>query len=93
MIMTSDGEWNPMVLDNIISTEPSWYAAIDAKSRDTINNRCNEVGEYLMGHHKGAFVYAHTGTVDHIAAYLLGLVKIILSTTIGFHSPSEVIIT
>jgi hypothetical protein len=28
VIMTSDGEWNPMVLDNIIFTKPSRYAAI-----------------------------------------------------------------
>jgi hypothetical protein len=66
VVMTSDGDWNPTVLDNIISNKPNWYAEIDPKSNDTVNNPFNEVGEYMEGHREDPFVYARTGTVDHI---------------------------
>jgi hypothetical protein len=66
VVMTSDGDWNPTVLDNIISNKPNGYAEIDPKSNDTVNNPFNEVGEYMEGHREDPFVYARTGTVDHI---------------------------
>jgi hypothetical protein len=34
VVMTSDVEWDPSVLDDIISTKPNWYASIKPKPRE-----------------------------------------------------------
>jgi hypothetical protein len=58
IVMTSDIDWDPTVLDNVISTQPNWYASIDPKEKDVINNPFNDIGEYTRQQPEEPFLYA-----------------------------------
>ena len=58
IVMTSDIDWDPTVLDNVISTQPNWYASIDPKEKDVTNNPFNDIGEYTRQQPEEPFLYA-----------------------------------
>jgi hypothetical protein len=62
VVMTSDVEWDPSVLDNIISTKPNWYASIKPKPRDVITNPFDDIGEYTKRQPEEPLVYNRMAT-------------------------------
>jgi hypothetical protein len=59
VVMTSDNEWNPKVLDNIISTKPNWYSSVRPPEHDVLTNPFDITGEYTKSQLEDPLVYSH----------------------------------
>jgi hypothetical protein len=62
VVMTSDVEWDPSVLDNNISTEPKWYASMKPKTKDVITNPFDDIGECTKRQPEETLVYNRMDT-------------------------------
>jgi hypothetical protein len=59
VVMTSDNEWNPKVLENIISTKPNSYSSVKPPEHDVLTNPFDITGEYTKSQLEDPLVYSH----------------------------------